>query len=202
VLAVVWTISFFALRIRKTSTKSESLRAHALPCNLFFRFKAFFISRAHFFFCSFKPFWVSWRFLIFCNKSLLPSMEDDPDPEALLGSDGAGIGDTETEDEAPVPSMEDDPDPSALLGSDGAGIGDTETEDEAPVPSMEDDPDPSALLGSDGAGIGETETEDEAGADSGALSSAPEARPSAASLMAQTHKANQLGVSHRRFSCT
>jgi hypothetical protein len=98
--------------------------------------------------------------------------------------------------------MEDDPDPEALLGSDGAGIGDTETEDEAPVPSMEDDPDPSALLGSDGAGIGETETEDEAGADSGALSSAPEARPSAASLMAQTHKANQLGVSHRRFSCT
>ena len=170
-LAVVWTLSFFALRIRKTSTKSESLRAHALPCNLFFRFKAFFISRAHFFFCSFKPFWVSWRFLIFCNKSLLPSMEDDPDPEALLGSDGAGIGDTETEDEAPVPSMEDDPDPSALLGSDGAGIGDTETEDEA-------------------------------GADSGALSSAPEARPSAASFMAQTHKANQLGVSHRRFSCT
>jgi len=140
VLAVVSTITLLALRIRKTSTKSESLRAHALPCNLFFRFKAFFISRAHFFFCSFKPFWVSWRFLIFCNKSLLPSMEDDPDPEALLGSDGAGIGDTETEDEA--------------------------------------------------------------GADSGALSSAPEARPSAASLMAQTHKANQLGVSHRRFSCT
>ena len=67
---------------------------------------------------------------------------------------------------------------------------------------MEDDPDPPELLGSDGAGIGETETADEAGADSVALSSAPEARLSAVSVMAQTHKANQLGGSHRRFSCT
>ena len=34
--AVVWTFSFLALRIRKTSTKSASLSWLACPCSLFF----------------------------------------------------------------------------------------------------------------------------------------------------------------------
>ena len=67
---------------------------------------------------------------------------------------------------------------------------------------MEDDADPPALLGSDGADIGEAKAADAAGADSVALSSAPEVRPSAVSVMAQTHKANQQGVSERILGCT
>ena len=59
---------------------------------------------------------------------------------------------------------------------------------------MEDDADPPALLGSDGADIGEAKAADAAGAESVALSSAPEVRPSAVSVMAQTHKANSLVV--------
>ena len=35
---------------------------------------------------------MSWRALIFCNKSLLSSVEGAADPPALLGSEGADIG--------------------------------------------------------------------------------------------------------------
>ena len=58
---------------------------------------------------------------------------------------------------------------------------------------MEDAVDPPALLGSEGAVIGEAGAADAACADSAALSSAPEVRPSAASVMAQAHITNQLG---------
>ena len=48
-----------ALRMRNTSTKSESLSWLAFICSLCFRFMAFLISWAHFFFWSFNAFWAS-----------------------------------------------------------------------------------------------------------------------------------------------
>ena len=89
-----------ALRMRNTSTRSESLSWLALACSLCFRFMAFLISWAHFFFWSFNAFWASCKPLILCNKSLFPSTEDADDPPALLDSEGGTSGEVGAEDVA------------------------------------------------------------------------------------------------------
>ena len=97
VSGAVVTHSFLALRILKTSTKSASLSWPAWTCNLFFRFIAFFMSRAHFFFCSLSARCVSFRSWIFCNKSLLLLEGDDEDPAELPASEGVGTGEVGAE---------------------------------------------------------------------------------------------------------
>ena len=68
---------------------------------------AFFISMAHFLFCSRRAFCVSCRSLIFCNKSLFPPKEEDEDAPALLGSEGAGTGEVGAADAAVASSVGD-----------------------------------------------------------------------------------------------
>ena len=62
---------------------------------------------------------------------------------------------------------------------------------------MTDDEEPPGVLESLGVGVGETGAADAAPDCSVGLSSAPEKRPSAASVMAQTHKANRVVLSKR-----